>query len=115
MKFMLMFKSDEPLAPGETACKQNLPAMAKLMGELKSAGVVAATEGLLPPDTGARVSYKNGKMTIRDGPFAEAKEMIAGFAIVNVKCKQDAVDLAKQFLEIAGTGESDVVQVFESH
>ena len=113
MRFMLMFKSDTNPPPGVSPCKQNLPEMAKLMGELKRTGVLVATEGLLPSDTGARVRLTDGKLKITDGPFAEAKELVAGFAIVNVKSRAEAVDLAKKFLEIAGGGESDVLEVFE--
>jgi len=114
MRFMLMFKSDKPLEPGEVACKQNLPEMAKLMGELRESGVLLATEGLLPSDTGARVRMSGGKVSVKDGPFAEAKELIAGFAVVNVKSKAEAVELATKFLEIAGGGESDILEVFEA-
>ena len=53
-----------------------------------------------------------GKATVRDGPFAEAKELVAGFAVVDVKSKAEAVELAKRFLTIAGGGESDVLEVF---
>ena len=114
MKFMLMFKSDEPAQPGASACKENLPEMAKLMGDLKAKGIVVATEALLPPDTGARLRLTGGRVTVTDGPFAEAKEMVAGFAIVNVDSKAEAVALAKRFLEIAGTGECDITEVFDA-
>jgi hypothetical protein len=68
----------------------------------------------MPCDHGARVKYDGvGRHTVTDGPFAEAKEIVAGFAVVNVKSKAEAVELAKRFLAIAGEGESDVLQVFE--
>ncbi|HEV7298833.1 MAG TPA: YciI family protein [Tepidisphaeraceae bacterium] len=114
MKFMLMFKSDEPVQPGTSACKENLPEMAKLMGELKAKGTVVASEALLPPDTGARLRLTGGKVNITDGPFAEAKEMVAGFAIVNVGSKAEAVAIAGRFLEIAGSGECDITEVFDA-
>ena len=113
MRFMLMFKSDQPLDPGSSPCKQELPEMAKLMGELKRSGVLVYTDGLMPPERGARVRMSpGGKATVRDGPFAEAKELVAGFAVVDVKSKAQAVELAKRFLTIAGGGESDVLEVF---
>ena len=112
MRFMLMFKSDQPVEPGTSPCKQQLPEMAKLMDELKRSGVLVFTEGLMPSDTGARVRMSGGKLTVRDGPFSEAKELVAGFAVVEVKSKAEAVDLAKRFLAIAGGGESDVLEVF---
>lgn len=113
MRFMLMFKSEKPLEPGEVACKQNLPEMAKLMDQLRESGVLVATEGLKPSDSGARVRSSGGKVSVKDGPFAEAKELIAGFAVVNVKSKAEAVELATRFLEIAGGGESDILEVAE--
>jgi hypothetical protein len=113
MRFMLMFKSDQPPEPGVSPCRQQLPEMAKLMDELKRTGVVVATEGLMPSDTGARVRLSDGKLTVRDGPFAEAKELVAGFAVVSVKSKAEAVELAKRCLTIAGGGESDVLEVFD--
>jgi len=113
MRFMLMFKSDQPVEPGTSPCKQELPEMAKLMGELKESGVLVYTDGLMPSDSGARIKLSNGKVTVRDGPFAEAKELVAGFAIVNVKSRAEAVELAKRFLTIAGGGESDVLEVME--
>ena len=112
MRYMLMFKSDQPVEPGTSPCKKELPEMGKLIGELERAGVMVFNEGLMPPDRAARVRVSGGKSTVKDGPFAEAKEMIAGFAVVDVKSKAEAVELAKRFLTIAGGGESDVFEVF---
>ncbi len=109
---MLMFKSDQPAEPGASPCKQELPEMASLMEQLKKSGVLVYTDGLMPSDRGARVRVSAGKLTVKDGPFAEAKELIAGFAVVEVKSKAEAVELAKLFLAIAGGGESDVLEVF---
>jgi len=114
MRFMLMFKG-EPPRPGDVACKQNLPAMKQLMTDLKSKGVVTFTEGLEGPDKGARVRYANGKHTVIDGPFAEAKELIAGVCVVEVNSRQEAMDLTRQFLEIAGGGEGEIRQIMEVH
>ena len=113
-RYMLMFKSDKPPEPGTSPCKQQLPEMARLMGELKKSGVLVFTEGLMPSDTGARLRMTpGGRVTVRDGPFAEAKELVAGFAVVNVKSKAEAVELARRFLTIAGEGTSEVLEVFE--
>jgi hypothetical protein len=112
MRYMLMFKSDQPVPAGTSPCRKELPEMAKLMGELQRSGVLVFTEGLMPPDRGARVRCSGGKVTVRDGPFAEAKELVAGFAVVEVPSKADAVELAKRFLTIAGGGESDVLEVW---
>lgn len=114
MRYMLMFKSDQNPEPGVSPCKQHLPEMAKVMEELKQSGVLVATEGLLPSDSGARVRLAGSDLRVLDGPFAEAKEVVAGFAVVNVKSKAEAVQLAKRFLEIAGGGECDVLEVFDA-
>jgi hypothetical protein len=113
MRFLLMFKGDKPPEPGDVACKQNLPEMKKLMTELKSKGVVVSTEGLEGPEKGARVRVVNGKYSVIDGPFAEAKELIAGVCVVQVNSKQEAMNLARRFLEIAGGGESEIRQIME--
>jgi hypothetical protein len=113
MRFMLTFKTDEVPQPGLSACKQDLPEMAKLMGELSAAGVVQTSEALLPSTTGARATYTGGKVTVTDGPFAEAKEVVAGFCIVNVKSKSETVELAGRFLTIAGDGRCEVLEAFE--
>lgn len=110
---MLMFKSEEEQRPGVSACKQHLPEMAKLMAELTKAGVVLSTEGLLPSSSGARVAISGGKVSVTDGPFAEAKEVVAGFALVRVGSKAEAVDLAGRFLAIAGEGRCEILEVFE--
>jgi len=114
MRFMLMFKG-EPPKPGDVACKQNVPEMKKLMTDLKARGVVISTEGLEGPDKGARVRVANGKYSVIDGPFAEAKELIAGVCIVEVNSKQEAMNLTRQFLEIAGGGEGEIRQIMEVH
>jgi hypothetical protein len=111
MRYMLMFKPDKEPPPGEHACRQHLPEMAALIGDLKKSGVLISTEGLLGSDSGARIKYTGGKMTVTDGPFAEAKELIAGVAIVEVKSRTEAVELAKRFLTIAGGGIGDVLEI----
>jgi len=111
MRYMLMFKPDKEPPPGEHACRQHLPEMAALIGDLKRSGVLISTEGLLSSDTGARVTFTEGKISVRDGPYAEAKELVAGVAIVEVKSRLEAVELAKRFLKIAGGGIGDVLQI----
>jgi hypothetical protein len=113
MKYMMMFKSDEPPPPGQSACKQHVPEMARLHDELRRAGVMLVSEGLLPSTTGARVTHDRGRISVMDGPFAEAKELIAGFCVVRVDSKAEAVDLAGRFLTIAGGGRCELLEVFE--
>src|SRR5712691_541669 len=81
---------------------------------LATEGWLLATEGCLPTALGARVRNSNGKVTVTDGPFAEAKEVVGGFAILRAKSKEEAIQLAKDFLEVAGEGECELRQIFEA-
>jgi hypothetical protein len=76
-------------------------------------GVLLLSEGLQPSTRGAKVRLTNGETTVTDGPFAEAKEIVGGFAIVNASSKADAIDAAKRFLRVAGEGVTEVRQLFE--
>jgi hypothetical protein len=82
--------------------------MGAFIGELAQSGVLLATDGLQPSSKGARVRLSRGKLTVTDGPFTETKELIAGFAIVQVKSKAEAIELAERFLKLAGDGESEI-------
>jgi hypothetical protein len=113
MRFMLMFKTGNDVEAGIPPCKDE-PAMVRFIGELTDRGVLQSTEGLYPSDRGAVVERRAGHVHVTDGPFAEAKEIVAGYAIVNATSKSAAVALAGQFLEIAGEGVAEVREVIES-
>ena len=110
MKYMLMFRSVRGTEVDVPPCK-DLAAMGTLIGELTQAGILLATEGLHPSSRGARVRLAGGNVSVTDGPFTEAKELIAGFALVEVKSKLEAIELAKKFLSVAGEGESEIREV----
>jgi hypothetical protein len=101
MRYMIMFKADADTEAAAPACMV-LPEMGRFIEELRSEGVLISTEGLKPSSAGARVRYSGGKVTVLDGPFAEAKELIAGFVLVEVPSRAAALELAEQFLRIAG-------------
>jgi len=84
--------------------------MREFIGELAAAGILLSTEALKPSASGARVRFSGGKMAIKDGPFTEAKEMVAGYVIVQVGSKAEAVELSQRFLRIAGDGSSAEVR-----
>ncbi|WP_406054379.1 YciI family protein [Streptomyces sp. NBC_01077] len=86
--------------------------MAKFVEELTAAGVLLATGGLEPG--GILVSSAGDEITVTDGPFAEAKEAVAGFALIEVRSKEEAIELARRFRRIVGDGESVVQEVFGS-
>lgn len=113
MRFTILFKNDQDSEVDVPPC-MDLDEMGRFLDQLSRDGVLMGYEGLYPSDRGARVHLKGGKASVVDGPFAEAKELIAGFALVSVPSLQAAVDLAEQFLRIAGQGAAEVRQAFEA-
>jgi hypothetical protein len=93
--------------------REDMTRMGKLIEQMVSEGVLLATEGCQPSAKGARVRQSDGRITVTDGPFTESKELIAGFALIQVKSKDEAIEWTKRFLEVAGDGESEIRQVHE--
>ncbi len=105
MRYLMISKASE------TAPDANLYArMAAFVEELTAAGVLLATGGLAPG--GIRVTSSGGDVTVTDGPFTEAKEAAAGFALVEVRSEEEAIELTRRFRAIVGDGESVIQQVF---
>ena len=103
-----------PAAPeGTPPTQEDIAKMGNLIEEMTKAGVLISTEGCLPSTKGARVRYSKGKFTVIDGPFTESKELIAGFALFQVKSRDEAIEWTKRFLEAAGEGESEIRQIYE--
>jgi len=111
MKFLSIYKTAETGVPPS---QEEMANMGKLIEEGMKAGYLLGVEGCLPSATGARVRLSNGKVTVTDGPFTEAKEVIGGFAILKANSKAEAVELVKQFLNVAGDGECELRQVYEA-
>jgi hypothetical protein len=88
--------------------------MGKLIEEMTKAGVLLATEGCQPSSKGARVRLSGGRITVTDGPFTETKELVAGFAMIQVKSKDEAIEWTRRFLKVAGDGESEIRQLHEA-
>ena len=109
MRFLCVYKAAEGGPPNP----QMMEGMGKLIGEMTAAGVLLGTEGCLPSALGVRVRRDNGKVTVTDGPFTETKEVIGGFALINVKSKDEAIAWTRRFLDVAGDGESEVRQLNE--
>jgi hypothetical protein len=110
MRFMMIYKpaDTKDMEAGVPPTQDEMAKMGAFIGELAQSGVLLATDGLQPSSKGARVRLSNGKLTVTDGPFTETKELIAGFAIVRVKSKAEAIELAERFLKLAGDGESEI-------
>lgn len=96
MRFMLMVRADRNTEAGAMPTREMLTAMGAYNDELVKAGVLLAGEGLHPSVRGARVRFEGGKRTVIDGPFAETKELIAGFWLVQVKSLEEAVEWVKR-------------------
>ena|SRR5215218_3813276 len=116
MRFMMIYKpaDTKDMEAGVPPTQKEMEDMGQFIGEMAAAGVLLMADGLLPTSTGARVRQSGGKVTATDGPFTEAKELIAGFAICQVKSKAEAVEWAKRFLKIAGDGESEIRQMYDA-
>jgi hypothetical protein len=84
--------------------------MAKFIDEMTAAGILLATGGLEPG--GVRLTSVGDEITVTDGPFAEAKEAVAGFALVEVRSKEEAIELGRRFRKVVGDGVSVIQQVF---
>src|ERR1700692_4611570 len=96
MKFLILRKADSKTEAGLLPGEQLLSAMGKYHEELVAAGIFGGAEGLQPSAKGVRLSVSNGKVSVIDGPFAETKELIAGFSMIDVPSKQDAIDWVKR-------------------
>ncbi|WFB10659.1 YciI family protein [Streptomyces sp. LX-29] len=105
MRYLMMSKASETV-PDENLYVE----MGRFIEELTAAGVLLATGGLAPE--GVRLTSSGGEITVTDGPFAEAKEAVAGFALVEVRSKEEAIELGRRFRRIVGDGESVIQQVF---
>lgn len=113
MRFLVMHKSNEENEAGIPPSKELVEEMGKLMEESSRAGVLLAAEGVHPSSKGARLSFSGGQRTVTDGPFAEAKELIAGFAVLQVGSKDEAIEWATRFAGVLGDVEIEVRQVIE--
>lgn len=110
MKFLSMYKTVERNTPPS---QEEMAAMGKLIEEGMKKGWLLATEGCLPTALGARVRRSGDKLSVTDGPFTEAKEVVGGFAILKANSKGEAIQLAKDFLRVAGEGECEIRQIYE--
>jgi hypothetical protein len=115
MKFMILLKADKSTEAGVLPDEKLLAAMGKYNEELVKAGVLLAGEGLQPSSKGARVKFSRTNRTVTDGPFAETKELIAGFWMFSVKSKEEAIEWVKRCPNpLEGEAEIEIRQVFEA-
>jgi hypothetical protein len=110
MKFLSIYKTVERNAPPS---QEEIAAMGKLIEEGFKKGWLISTEGCLPTSLGARVRRSGDKISVTDGPFTESKEVVGGFALLNASSKEEAIELTRKFLQVAGDGECEIRQIYE--
>lgn len=113
MKYMIMHYSDEANEADAPPSPELIEAVGAFMGEAAQSGILLAAEGVRASSYGARLTVDGGNITVKDGPFAEAKELIAGFAILDVRSKDEAIEHAKRFAKVSGATKIDVRRVSE--
>ena len=115
MRFMAIVKANEETEASVMPEANLLTAMGKFNEEMVNAGIMLAGEGLHPSSKGARIRFSGTKRTVVDGPFAETKELVAGFWLIDVKSKEDAIEWIKRCPNpLAGESEIEIRQVFEA-
>jgi hypothetical protein len=118
MRFIVLMKANEESEAGVLPSTEVLAAMGKFNEELVKAGVMVGGEGLHPTSKGARIRFADGDATVTDGPFTETKELVAGFWIIQVKSKDEAIEWMKRMPRPGpGQGEGatiEIRQIFEA-
>ena len=109
MKFLVTYVQSSKAPP----TPEHMAAIAKFSEDLAASGALLMTGGLQRPTKGTQIKLAGGKFTATDGPFAETKELIDGFALVQAKSREDAVEMARRFMLVAGDGDGEVLQVFD--
>jgi hypothetical protein len=108
MRFLMMTTDDSSQV--EPPNERLLAEMGAFIAEMSKAGVLLATGGLEP--LGIHITSKDGKVTVTDGPYSEAKEAVVGFALIEVRSREEAIELSKRFWQIVGDGQGVIKQVF---
>ncbi|HLH18002.1 MAG TPA: YciI family protein [Bryobacteraceae bacterium] len=112
MRFLSIYSHAERNTP---PTPEEMARMGKLVEEGMKAGWLLVTEGCLPTALGARVRRSEDNISVTDGPFTEPKEVVGGFAILKANSKAEAIELARQFLGVAGEGTCELRQLYEAH
>ncbi|MBG0828014.1 hypothetical protein HS041_09565 [Planomonospora sp. ID67723] len=109
MRFLMM-TTDDSSSAGSPPDERTMAEMGRFIEEMSKAGVLLATGGLDPQPT--RIESSGGKVTVTDGPYTEAKEVVVGFALIETRTKEEAIELSKRFWQIVGDGRGVIHQVF---
>jgi hypothetical protein len=108
MRFLGLLKGDKHSEAGTPPSRELMEKIGKFTEEISKAGVLIDTAGLRPSSQGARVRLSDGKLSVTDGPFAETKELIASYALLETKSMAEAIHWTTRFLEVLGAGECEL-------
>ena len=114
MKILGMLRADASSEAGAPPSRELIEKMGTFVAEITQAGVMLGSDGLHPSSKGKRVRLASGKFTVIDGPFTESKELVASYALFQVKTMEEAVHWTKRFLEVLGKGECELRPIFEA-
>src|SRR5262249_2708955 len=113
MRILGLLKADASSEAGAAPNKELIERMGAFVEEITKAGVMLGSEGLHPSSKGKRVRLAGGKFTVTDGPFTESKELVASYALFQVKTMDEAIHWTKRFLQVLGKGECELRPIFE--
>ena len=108
MRFLGLLRADKESEAGVPPSKELMDKMGDFMEQIAKAGVLVSTAGLKPSAQGARVRVSGGKVTVTDGPFAETKELVASYALLETKTLAEAIEWTTRFLKVLGEGECEI-------
>lgn len=108
MRFMIIRKADPDTEAGMMPSEELFAAMMKYVQEMVDAGIMLAGDGLQPSSRGARVKFNGGRPTVTDGPFTETKELVAGFSIIDVESREEAIEWVRRWPQVDGGGEVEI-------
>lgn len=113
MRFLCIYRPGTPESEAPPTTEE-MAAMGQLIGDMAKAGVLLGAEGCLTSRHGSRVRIEGGEFSVTDGPFPETKELVAGFCLLQVKTKAEAIEWTKRFLSLVKTGTSEVRQLHDT-
>jgi len=113
MRYLGLLRADKDSESGAPPPPEMLERMGPFIEEVMKAGVLLSTDGLLPSSKGMRVKLAGGKFTVTDGPFTESKELVASYALLQTKTREEVIYWTKRFLEVLGQGECEIRPIAE--
>lgn len=113
MRILGLLRATSESEAGQPPSAELMERMGAFMEEVSKAGILLATDGLYPSAAGKRIRLADGKITVTDGPFTESKELVASYAIYQVKTMEEAIEWTKRFLQVVGEGECELRPVFD--